>query len=92
MSLFRPDGTYMGEIPSWFTPPDPRKAAPWVQMAVYDTFPIRDYAKGISPNEAMIKTITFHVGKHRNGAWRYRFADQSSLDAYDEIRKSAEKW
>lgn len=95
MSLFKPDGTYIGEIPSWFTPPDPRLGN-YVQMNVLAMSPRLESAKSryesIPLQDAMINIITFYVGKHGNGAWKYRFADQGSLDVYNELRKREEKW
>lgn len=89
MSLFRPDGTYYGPVPPWFTP----KAddAHFTQVVVRVD---RQFAEwlGVPHHDIQAETITLMTGRYGNGAPKWRFASQLDLDIFEKRKALEERW
>jgi hypothetical protein len=90
-SLFSPDGRYMREVPCWLNI-KPLMDRRTVQIVLPLRFPVQQYPQDLAETRVEMKTITLEVGQYQNGAWKFRFADIPSLQAFEERQAQEERW
>lgn len=89
MSLYRPDGSYYGPVPPWFSPPVGER---FVQMVIPVRFPFGSTSAAVPLSSMNIKAITLCIGRYHNGEPKWRFLAQADVDTFEEQKAQEERW
>lgn len=92
-SLYDITGAYIGPVPEWLTIPEAREGYRDIHIPVASRKRPDWFAREmLNPTELMVTTMSFAIGRHRNGARKLRILTQETADLLEVMRKEAEKW
>ena len=88
-SLYRPDGSYLREVPDWLSIPERVVGA---EVSVMLPAMLRTKPFAGNSLAAGINWIRLRIGQHANGARKYRLADEASFMAYLALERGEMWW